>query len=61
VDSRDDELQDPGRIIERLGSVRGGDIVLFHDDCAATPDALETWLPAMRAAGYRFGAIGELV
>lgn len=41
----------------RATGVRGGDILLFHDDAAVAADALEVLLPEWRAAGFSFAEL----
>ncbi len=60
--------QPPGRLIERLGRVRGGEIVLLHDgdwqqprgDRAHVVAALQHWLPRWLDAGQKFVTLDEL-
>jgi peptidoglycan/xylan/chitin deacetylase (PgdA/CDA1 family) len=46
-------------VVQRMSSlpVRGGDVLLFHDDGGAGIDALEKLLPQWREAGLRFSAL----
>jgi len=47
-----------------LASVRGGDIILFHDYVSGkspTPDALRTIIPELIARGYTFVTVSELI
>ena len=47
-----------------LSSVRGGDIILFHDYVSGkspTPDALRTIIPELIARGYTFVTVSELI
>ena len=58
VDSRDFELSGP-QVVQRMDSVplRGGDILLFHDDTGTSALALAELLPRWRQAGFSFAAI----
>ena len=58
VDSRDFELSGP-EVIRRLRTtpLRGGDILLFHDDAGTAATALAELLPRWLEAGYRFAVL----
>lgn len=58
VDSKDYTL-DGEQVIARLQkmNLRGGDILLFHDDGGTAIRALEALLPHWRQAGYSFAAL----
>ena len=43
----------------RATGVRGGDILLFHDDASVAAEALETLLPEWRAQGLGFAALPD--
>ncbi len=65
--ARDWKPQPAERVIQRLRSVRGGDIVLLHDgdhrvvngDRSHTVSALEYWLPRWKDAGFKFVSLDE--
>jgi peptidoglycan/xylan/chitin deacetylase (PgdA/CDA1 family) len=67
--ARDWKSQPAERVIKRLRSVRGGDIVLLHDgdhrasecDRRHTLSALEHWLPRWKDAGMRFVHLDDMV
>ena len=47
-----------------LSNVHNGDIVLFHDlegDCSQTVEALKTILPKLKAQGFEFVTVSELL
>jgi peptidoglycan/xylan/chitin deacetylase (PgdA/CDA1 family) len=58
VDSKDYTL-DGEQVVARLQqmSLRGGDILLFHDDGGTAARALAELLPHWRRAGYSFAAL----
>lgn len=62
VDSLDWRPTRPERIIERvLDQAHPGAIILFHNDGEHTPAALSPIIDGLRARGYRFAPISELV
>ncbi len=64
VDTKDWETKCADSIVEKvLTSVRPGDIILMHDYVAKsqTPEALERLLPKLRAMGYEFVTVSELL
>ena len=47
-----------------MSSVKGGDIILFHDYISGennTPDALDVIIPRLQAQGYEFVTVSELL
>lgn len=65
VDTRD-WASTPATIIARnvMQNVQGGDILLFHDYVSGkctTLDALEIVIPALKAEGYSFLTVSELI
>lgn len=62
VDSIDWENPTPDEIVQRvLGKVGNGSILLFHNDCENTPEALETLLPLLKEQGYEIKTVSELL
>lgn len=65
VDTRDWSGIASARIVSHvMENVRPGSIILFHDYIAEnspTPAALKEILPRLRAAGYRFVTVSELI
>ena len=67
--AHDWDVQPAERVIRRLRSVRGGDIVLMHDGDHRMPEgdrrhtvaALEYWLPRWKDAGLRFVTLDEML
>lgn len=60
--SRDTRLTDAGRVAKRvLERVRGGDIVLFHDNRAVCVDALPAILDGLAAQGLECVTVSELL
>ncbi len=60
TDSLDYRLDAAGVIAQlRATGVRGGDILLFHDDAAVSAEALDVLLPAWRAQGLRCVALPD--
>lgn len=67
--AHDWNVQPAERVIRRLRSVRGGDIVLMHDGDHRMPEgdrrhtvaALEYWLPRWKDAGLRFVTLEEML
>lgn len=59
MDSLDSESGGSERIIERMKrlSPRGGEIILFHDDNAATVEALRALMPHWQSQGFSFVAL----
>ena len=59
VDS-EDYRRDATDVRERLAAwpLRGGDVILFHDDGAVAARALDALLPLWRQRGFRFPALG---
>ncbi len=52
----------PDSICKRvIGKVRNGSIVLFHNDADHTPEALPTILKTLKADGYEFVLINDLI
>jgi peptidoglycan-N-acetylglucosamine deacetylase len=66
--ARDWNAQPSRNVVRRLGSVRGGDIVLLHDGDHRNPsagrthtlDALEYWLPRWKDGGLRLLGLNDL-
>lgn len=65
VDTRDWAHTPSEEIIENvLNSVKGGDIILFHDYVSGnspTPEALRIIIPALLEEGYEFVTVSELI
>ena len=65
VVSRDDETQDVGLLTSRvMESVRPGSIILFHDggqDKPGTVQAVDIVVGKLKAQGYRFVTVSELL
>jgi peptidoglycan-N-acetylglucosamine deacetylase len=63
--SRDDETQDVGLLTSRvMASVRPGSIILFHDGGREKPgtiQAVDLVLEKLKAQGYRFVTVSELL
>jgi len=64
-DTRDWKKPGVDKIVNTvLSNVRNGDIVLFHDlegDCSQTVEALKTILPKLKAQGFEFVTVSELL
>lgn len=62
VDSRDSFVTRPAELAEYIESihVRGGDILLFHEDYGHTMEALPQILDALRRRGFSFAKVTEL-
>jgi peptidoglycan/xylan/chitin deacetylase (PgdA/CDA1 family) len=58
VDS-EDYWRDAAAVRERLAALplRGGEVILFHDDGAVAAQALDALLPLWRQRGFRFPAL----
>ena len=64
VDTEDWRRPGADKIAEAILSVKPGDVVLMHDgggDRSQTVEALKTALPQLKAQGYRFVTIDELM
>lgn len=62
VDSLDWQNLSAGSIVERIiNRVAPGDIVLFHNDGANTPEAVDQLIPVLKARGFRIVPISELI
>lgn len=62
ADSLDYKGLSPEKITERvLKSTKEGSIILFHNDVANTPAALETILSSLKQQGYSFVRVDELI
>ncbi|MBE3598129.1 MAG: polysaccharide deacetylase family protein [Limnochordaceae bacterium] len=62
VDSLDWQNLSAGAIIDRVMRVVGpGDIVLFHNDGANTPDAVERLIPMLRERGFEIVPVSQLI
>ena len=61
IDSGDWEKNTPENIVDNvLSVVKDGDIIIFHDDNAATPEALTDILPILKQWGFQFVTISQL-
>ena len=62
-DAGDSDRRTPERLVEALAPdrLRGGDVILLHDDYPWTAAALPEILRRARAAGFRFGPPDELL
>lgn len=62
VDSRDSFIKAPTELVEHLNSiaVRGGDILLFHEDYEHTMEALPRILASLKARGLSFAKVTDL-
>lgn len=65
IDTRDWAHTPTEEIVENvLSSVKGGDIILFHDYVSGdspTPDALRMIIPTLLDEGYEFVTVSELI
>lgn len=61
LDSDDCRTEDPARVAKRIESSRPGEIVLLHEGQKWTLEALERALPAMKARGYTFVTVRDLL
>lgn len=65
IDTRDWAHTETKDIVDNvLTSVRGGDIILFHDYISGkspTPDALRIIIPKLLQEGYKFVTVSELI
>lgn len=62
VDSIDWKDPSPEEMVQRvLSKVGNGSILLFHNDAANTPAALELLLPQLREQGYEIKTVSELL
>lgn len=59
VDSLDFSSKSPDELLASLSGteIRGGDILLFHDDCENTAAALPFVIERLLREGFRFGAL----
>jgi peptidoglycan/xylan/chitin deacetylase (PgdA/CDA1 family) len=60
LDSQDDSLKSPQVILRNCQRIRGGDIVLFHDDNDALVSALPAVIEQIRSRGFRFATFREI-
>ena len=62
MDSGDwDNPQAEGIYAAVMGNIQDGDIVVFHDDNPQTVKALKQMLPALKARGYQFATVSNLL
>ncbi len=64
IDTEDWRKPGVDAIVQRLLSVKSGDVVLMHDgggDRSQTVEALSIALPQLKAQGYKFVTIDELL
>ena len=62
VDSRDWSLQEPQAVVRRVVSqVQDGDIILMHDDYAASVEAALDIVDQLQKEGYTFVTVDQLV
>ena len=62
VDSLDWKLQDSGKIVKKvLKDVENGEIILLHDEFAASVEAAFQIIDKLRAKGYTFVTVDELM
>lgn len=62
VDSLDWKDVTPDDIVQRvLGSIGPGDIVLFHNNAEATPEALPRILESLQTDGYQIVPVSQLI
>ncbi|HEY8487268.1 MAG TPA: hypothetical protein VIL11_07725, partial [Limnochordales bacterium] len=62
VDSLDWQNLSAEAMVQRvLAAVGPGDIVLFHNDGAHTPEAVDRLIPALRARGLQVVPISQLI
>lgn len=61
LESRDSFVATAGELTQQLapGRVRGGDIILLHDDTAVTVTALPAVIEGLQREGFRFGALAK--
>ncbi len=57
LDSDDDRSQSQNVVLTKCGEAKAGDIVLFHDDCAATEQALPSLIDDIRKRGLHFARV----
>ncbi|MEK8130961.1 polysaccharide deacetylase family protein [Paenibacillus filicis] len=64
-DTKDWRKPGTSKIVQQvLSNVHNGDIVLFHDlegDCTQTVEALKIILPELKARGYQFVTVSDLI
>jgi len=60
-DSNDSFIKHDAKLLQGLDKVRGGDILLFHDDTEITARNIDAILVALKRKGFRFGLIQELL
>lgn len=64
-DTKDWRKPGVDKIVQQvLGNVHNGDIILFHDlegDCTQTVEALKRILPELKARGYQFVTVSDLI
>jgi peptidoglycan/xylan/chitin deacetylase (PgdA/CDA1 family) len=62
IDSKDWSLNDAGKIEDRvLSQVKSGDIIMFQNNMAATPEALEAIILGLREEGYKIVTLSEMM
>jgi len=60
-DSNDSFAKTDVELLQGLESVRGGDILLFHDDTDITARNIDAILERLKNKGFRFGLVKELL
>lgn len=60
--SFDTKAKDPGKLLQKvLGSLKGGDIILFHDTMPVTRQILTELIIQARKKGFTFARVDELL
>ena len=62
IDTQDWKTQDKNKILQEvLGKVKDGDIILMHDLYYSTAEACAELIPALKAQGFQFVTVSELL
>lgn len=62
LDTRDWESRSADKVVDKvLKNVKDGDIIIMHDIYSSTADAVERLIPELRAKGYQFVTVSELM
>lgn len=60
-DSNDSFIKYDAKLLQELDKVKGGDILLFHDDTEITARNIDTILDVLKKKGFRFGLVQDLL
>ena len=60
-DSNDSFTSNDIDLLRRLDMVRGGDILLFHDDTDITVRNIDAILDGLKERGFEFGLVEEML